>query len=1287
MGPRSAELGSETFTIPADDLGGLHHFRLITQAPVHSLWRQVVHVTSGEADLYVQFNTPATLNSSAKSETPGSDGLVRQLSSANGGGQTWYLAINAQRGSEWSVFAGDIHLRDLGTLATDDTSGSGPDTMPIEGWRFYTTTIPANARGWRMWLQNGAGDATWAHDFHVRRGAVAHPNTGADRTHNGQALEAPPYIAPDVYFISISGEQGQSFQFDSRQQEITNLTFGANTGPITADGFLFHTYRVEVPPGSIGWEVTSRTLTGDPDLAVRRGNVAVPRDNDAFSEVVGAFDDSIALAQPQLADGEFLITVHSTAPYSYDLHNREPVLTDIPFSGSISNDDPDRAAWRYFRITDINAQLGHLGWVLTLADQIPGTELAIRRNALPGRWQRRSNNIPSSQAVNDQSSITGTLQRPGHQADVWYIGVHRPAAQVGDFTLNTAPILAPTASANGHTATVTDLLGGDWSYHRIDVPETIGGLPVLGWEIQLDSWSGSLPAIAVRRSFLPEAPGYSGFTNLSSFSSHPSRSAVWQSGWQIGKSSGDMTGRNASSDNSQSTESYRYLLPMGLPVEPGTYYIGFRHTSAPPATFTWSSSLIASTGAGADHTLGVLPFGGSVSGALAPRDFKIHTLEVPANTPSQRIRLVVPENHEARLYIRHQQLPNSEGGGSSVHDPTITTTSSSTQTILSKSGGEHFIQLPRNNEDFILPGTYFLTIVAEGQSPPSADRISDAGSHVIEGQNLRPGKPYYIGIRASVDSTFSISSSVSEATVGDLLGYGDIPTISATGGQIDVTIQEGETHAWRVVSPEEATRWRHLSTHTGGVQVYLRENFLPTQTTADLWRSNGGTNTSRTDNFGSNQRPREFYLAVVNTSAQPQTFTSLIDWRQFTVAAAASGPGGVAVSPVKALYEPGESVTLTATPDTGFQFNGWSGTATGTQNPLVITLTNNQSITANFGGTNHELTFLAENGFIVPTPEKATYDTGEIINLTALPNPGREFAGWFGAIGGMTNPRSFTVTGPTNISAWFPIIFDSTQVAPPCLAFERGGDGGRWFLQSEITRPERPYALRGGANIAGSSHWIETTIEGPGTLSYWRHVSSAPGVGEFRVFLDGGAPVTTLSGQHSWQQAHLAIPAGFRTVRWDYTQSTATLGGENAAFLDEITFSPDPINFASWHLLSTLDPAMRGPLDRNGSLDMPNLLYYSMALDPTHATSADLSASNGFNLAGDRVIFRYRQATTNTDTTLTPQISTNLQTWSPAVPLETHIIEQCQRHQIIEIHLASPPQSKLFLRLHAELNN
>ena len=93
-----------------------------------------------------------------------------------------------------------------------------------------------------------------------------------------------------------------------------------------------------------------------------------------------------------------------------------------------------------------------------------------------------------------------------------------------------------------------------------------------------------------------------------------------------------------------------------------------------------------------------------------------------------------------------------------------------------------------------------------------------------------------------------------------------------------------------------------------------------------------------------------------------------------TTSANPSAAGSVITSPNQSGYYSGSQVTLTAVPNTGYAFSGWSGDASGTTNPLTITMSANTSITANF---------MAIPGTLSVTPTTA---------LAASGTPGGSFA-------------------------------------------------------------------------------------------------------------------------------------------------------------------------------------------------------------------------------------------------------------------------------------------------------
>ncbi len=69
---------------------------------------------------------------------------------------------------------------------------------------------------------------------------------------------------------------------------------------------------------------------------------------------------------------------------------------------------------------------------------------------------------------------------------------------------------------------------------------------------------------------------------------------------------------------------------------------------------------------------------------------------------------------------------------------------------------------------------------------------------------------------------------------------------------------------------------------------------------------------------------------------------------QYTLTVNTAGSGSVALNPSGGVYDAGTVVALTAMPEAGFQFSGWSGDLTGFNNPETITMNANKNVTANF---------------------------------------------------------------------------------------------------------------------------------------------------------------------------------------------------------------------------------------------------------------------------------------------------------------------------------------------------
>ena len=99
-------------------------------------------------------------------------------------------------------------------------------------------------------------------------------------------------------------------------------------------------------------------------------------------------------------------------------------------------------------------------------------------------------------------------------------------------------------------------------------------------------------------------------------------------------------------------------------------------------------------------------------------------------------------------------------------------------------------------------------------------------------------------------------------------------------------------------------------------------------------------------------------VASAATIAVDGSFSGNVDWAlvaleikpqvQYTLTVNTVGSGSVSLNPPGGTYDTGTIVTLTATPEAGFQFNGWSGDLSGSLNPTTITMDGNKNVTATF---------------------------------------------------------------------------------------------------------------------------------------------------------------------------------------------------------------------------------------------------------------------------------------------------------------------------------------------------
>lgn len=120
------------------------------------------------------------------------------------------------------------------------------------------------------------------------------------------------------------------------------------------------------------------------------------------------------------------------------------------------------------------------------------------------------------------------------------------------------------------------------------------------------------------------------------------------------------------------------------------------------------------------------------------------------------------------------------------------------------------------------------------------------------------------------------------------------------------------------------------------------------------------------------------------------------------------------------------------------------------------------------------------------------------------------------------------------------------------LTFTTGSNP--WTCTTEATHDLEDAAVSGPTPDNGESY-METTLIGPGTLSFFWKVSSEQDDDRLRLYMDGSAQFG-ISGEVDWEWRTFAVPNGTHTIRWRYNKNTSLSGGQDRAWVDQVVYDP-----------------------------------------------------------------------------------------------------------------------------------
>jgi len=303
-------------------------------------------------------------------------------------------------------------------------------------------------------------------------------------------------------------------------------------------------------------------------------------------------------------------------------------------------------------------------------------------------------------------------------------------------------------------------------------------------------------------------------------------------------------------------------------------------------------------------------------------------------------------------------------------------------------------------------------------------------------------------------------------------------SVSSNPGKSDYTYNEKVTVTAEASSGYEFTGWSGASTSTSkSVTITidgnkeLTANFRqlddvpvvpPTQSytlTANPSPTNGGTvswspyKTSYSANeqvtvtatpnseyrfiewSGASSSTSDYITLTMNSNLTLTANFELIPPTTYTLTINATNGGIVYPSAgITHQYETGTRVTITATPNSGYRFIGWSGASSSTSDYITLTMNSDLTLTANFELITYTVTFISNGGSGAP-PAAQTVNAGSAVILpsgSGLTRGGYRFDGWNTSESGTgTNYSvgdSYTPTGSVTLYARWDVISGAEPV-------------------------------------------------------------------------------------------------------------------------------------------------------------------------------------------------------------------------------------------------------------------
>ena len=284
---------------------------------------------------------------------------------------------------------------------------------------------------------------------------------------------------------------------------------------------------------------------------------------------------------------------------------------------------------------------------------------------------------------------------------------------------------------------------------------------------------------------------------------------------------------------------------------------------------------------------------------------------------------------------------------------------------------------------------------------------------------------------------------------------------------------------------------------------------------------------------------------------------------EYTLTINVNGQGTTNPAEGTHTYDEGDSVTITASAATGWEFVRWEGDATGTSPSTTVTMDDDKTVTAVFEEDTvpeYTLTIIVDgDGTTDPAAGTHDYDEGTTVTITATPASGWEFVRWEGDATGTSDSTTVTMDSDKTVTAIFETDVDTFTLT---IGRTSGGSvtspGEGTFTRIEGTSVDLVavaddgyefHRWTGDTGTIGDTGSATTTIimNGDYSITAEFRVDDEPIVEyDLTIIIDGQGATSPAAGTHTYDEGETVTVTATAASGWEFVRWTGDASGTSA---------------------------------------------------------------------------------------------------------------------------------------------